>query len=144
MSYISPLNITEDALVSALGTEADLATYNISKGAANTELQLPSIIVSCENASYPSAIPEGYGNYLCKVSVGIFNNVDDDTLDKHREAAQNVLGVLTDLAVIKTAYSNLGDALCYDTTITSVDEGRGDRAWITTINVEVLIVVNPI
>jgi hypothetical protein len=144
MSYISPLNITEDALVAALATEADLSTFNINKGASNAELKLPSIIVSCESASYPSAIPAGYGNYMCKVSVGIFNNVDDDTQDKHREAAQNVLGVLNNLVAVKAAYEDGGDAFCYDTTITGVDEGRGDRAWITTINVDVLIVVNPI
>jgi len=35
MSYISPLNITEDALVAALATEADLSTFNINKGASN-------------------------------------------------------------------------------------------------------------
>jgi len=81
---------------------------------------------------------------MCKVSVGIFNNVDDDTQDKHREAAQNVLGVLNNLVAVKAAYEDGGDAFCYDTTITGVDEGRGDRAWITTINVDVLIVVNPI
>jgi hypothetical protein len=135
----SPLNITEDAIAAVLDAEASLAGYSVFKGQAATELELPSIIVSCESAAYPGDLPQGLGNYVCKVSIGIFNSIDDDTLNIHREGSQNVMGVMNSLATIKTSFTTIGDATCYDVTQTSLDEGRGERAFLTTLAFDVLI-----
>jgi hypothetical protein len=135
----SPLNITEDALAAVLDAEAALAGYTIFKGQAATELELPSIIVSCESAAYPGEISQGLGNYVCKVNIGIFNSIDDDTIATHREASQDVMGLMNDLATIKASFVTIGDATCYDVTQTSLDEGRGERAFMTTLAFDVLI-----
>jgi len=139
----SPLNIIEDALVAALTAEAGLSAFTKFKGEAATELTLPSIIVSCENAQQAPDIAQGLGNYLCRVSVGVFSSLDDETLTTHRNATQDVMGVLDDVPVIKAAFTAIGDASCYDTTLNSIDEGRGDRAYMTTLNYDVLIVLPP-
>lgn len=141
MATKSVLNIVEDALVVALATEADLSAYNKLKGQSVTDIAYPSIIVACENASYPPGLAQGLGNYLCKVSVGIFTQIDTSTLTTHRTAVQNTMGVLDTVATVKAAFVSLGDGTAYDTTLTSMDEGRGDRAFVTTLNYDVLMVL---
>lgn len=141
MATKSVLNIVEDALVVALATEADLSAYNKLKGQSVTDIAYPSIIVACENASYPPGLAQGLGNYLCKVSVGIFTQIDTSTLTAHRTAVQNTMGVLDTVATVKAAFVSLGDGTAYDTTLTSMDEGRGDRAFVTTLNYDVLMVL---
>ena len=139
----SPLNIIEDALAAALSAEPGLSGFTVFKGEAATDLTLPSIIVSCENAQLHPEIAQGLGNYLCKVSVGVFNSLDDDTLTTHRNATQDVMGVLDNVTTIKAAFTAIGDASCYDTSLTSITEGRGDRAFMTSLDYEVLIVLPP-
>jgi hypothetical protein len=95
--------------------------------------------VSCESAAYPGEISQGLGNYVCKVSIGIFNSIDDDDIETHREGSQDVMGLMNDLATIKASYVTIGDATCYDVTQTSLDEGRGERAFMTTLAFDVLI-----
>jgi hypothetical protein len=141
MATKSVLNIVEDALVVALATEADLSAYNKLKGQSVTDIAYPSIIVACENASYPPGLAQGLGNYLCKVSVGIFTQIDTSTLTAHRTAVQNTMGVLDTVATVKAAFVSLNDGTAYDTTLTSMDEGRGDRAFVTTLNYDVLMVL---
>ena len=143
MATKSVLNIVEDALVIALATDADLSAYNKLKGQSVTDIAYPSIIVACENASYPPGLAQGLGNYLCKVSVGIFTQIDTSTLTTHRTAVQNTMGVLDTVATVKAAFVSLGDGTAYDTTLTSMDEGRGDRAFVTTLNYDVLMVLPP-
>ncbi len=144
MSIKSPLSIIEDALAAKLTAEASLASYHISNGETADELQLPSIIVSCESASYPTGFAQGLGNYLCQVSIGVFTQLDDTPRATHRAAVQDVLGSLSDLPGLKTVFTTQGDASCYDITLTGLQEGRGDRCFDTTLNFEVLIVLSPV
>jgi hypothetical protein len=139
MASKSPLNITEDALAAAIDAEASLKGFQVFKGQAATELHLPSIIISCDGATYPADLPQGFGNYVCRVTIGIFNSCDDDTLATHREASQNVMGLMNDLATIKASFTTLGDATCYDVTQTSLDPDRNDRAFTTSLGFDVLI-----
>jgi len=141
MASKSPLNITEDALTAALVAEASLAAYHITKGQTSEELTLPSIVVSCESASYPQGLAQGLGNYVCRVSIGIFTQIDDQTLTDHRTAAQDVMGTLNDLVTIKASFATLGDGYCYDCTQTDLTEGRGDRCFMTTLGFDVLMVL---
>lgn len=135
----SPLNIVEDALAAAIDAEASLNGFQIFKGQSATELHLPSIIISCDGAAYPAELPQGLGNYVCRVTIGIFNSVDDDTIDTHREASQNVMGLMSNLATIKASFTAIGDATCYDVTQTSLDPDRNDRAYTTSLGFDVLI-----
>ena len=145
MGTKSPLNIVENALVAVLGTEMDLASYSVHNGQSKDMLDDPKqIIVACENASFPSDLPQGLGNYVCRVSVGVFTQIDDCTLADHREAVQNVIGVLDDQSLVKTSFAGIGDATAYNCLLSGgMDEGRGDRSFMTSMTFEVKIVLAP-
>lgn len=144
MTIKSPLSIVEDALAAKLTTEATLSSYHITNGETAEDLQLPSIIVSCESASYPTGFAQGMGNYNCSVSIGVFTQIDDTPRTTHRSAVQDVLGSLTNLPAIKTVFNIQGDASCYDVTLTGLQEGRGDRCYDTTLTFEVLICLSAV
>lgn len=142
MGTKSPLNIVEDALHAVLVDETDLSGFGIFKGASTDKLTLPSIVVSCESASVPNDMPLGYGNYVCSVSVGVFTQIDEtNSLSDHREAVQNVIGVLDDQTKVKTKFATIGDASAYNCLFQSMDEGRGDRSFMTTITFEIKMVL---
>ena len=50
---------------------------------------------------------------------------------------------MQDLTAIKAAFVAGGDALCYDITPTSEDEGVNERSWASVFSYDVLVVVNP-
>lgn len=141
MSSKSPINITEEAITTALQSVTDLAGYTITNGQSDGELILPSIVVSCESASYPAGLAQGLGNYLCRVSIGVFTNVDDATQANHQTAVQNVTGQIDDLATLKGFFTAIDAAGCYDATLTDLSAGRGDRCFMTTMAYDVLMVL---
>jgi hypothetical protein len=141
MSVKSPINITEEALTTALQSITSLSAYSITNGQSDGELVLPSIVVSCESASFPQGLAQGLGNYLCRVSVGVFTNADDKTQEDHQTAVQDVTGKLDDLAAIKASFTAIQGGSCYDCTMTDLTPGRGDRCFMTTLAYEVLMVL---
>lgn len=144
MSIKSPLSIVEDAFAARLAAETSLAAYHITNGESADELQLPSIVVACESAAYPTGFAQGLGNYNCQVSIGVFTQIDDTPRAQHRAAVQDVLGVLDDLASVKAVFTTQGDASCYDVTFAGMNEGRGERCFDTTLTFEVLIVLSAV
>ena len=144
MSIKSPLSIIEDALAAKLKAETSLAAYHINNGETAEELQLPSIVVACESASYPTGFAQGLGNYNCQVSIGVFTQIDDTPRATHRAAVQDVLGSLDDLPGLKAVFTAQGDASCYDITLTGLQEGRGERCFDSTLTFEVLIVLSAV
>lgn len=121
--------IVEAALVSHLSAQTELSGVNIEKGIEVDKMQLPTIVVSCENVANPPDLPEGLGNYACTVNIGTFTSTDEaSALTVHRARAAAVLGAMQDVATIKTVFTNGGDATCYDVVFQSVDQSNGDRA----------------
>ena len=141
MASKSPINITETALTAALQSVTSLASYTITNGQSDGELVMPSIVVSCESASFPPGFAQGMGNYLCRVSVGVFTNVDDNTQDDHQTAVQDVTGMLDDLASIRASFTATQGGYCYDCTMTDLTPGRGDRCFMTSLAYDVLMVL---
>jgi hypothetical protein len=142
MATKSILDIIESAIVANLAAEADLAAYQIRAAAQADKIDQPdNIIVACESAGPPPGLAQGLGNYLCRVSVGVFTQIDSGSLSAHRTACQNVQGRLEDQAGIKASFAAIGDAAAYYTDLGSIDEGRGDRAFMTTLNFEILVVL---
>jgi hypothetical protein len=139
----SPLNIVEDAITAALKAEASLSAFTIYRGEETSELTLPSIVVSCENAQLAPDIAQGLGNYLCRVSLGVINNIDDNTETTHRNATQEVMAIVDDVTKIKAAFTTIGDGSCYDTTLTAINYKPGDRAFTTSLEYDVLMVLPP-
>jgi hypothetical protein len=142
MGTKSILDIIESALVAHLQGETDLAAYQIRAAAQADKIDQPdNLIVACESAGAPPGLAQGMGNYLCRVSVGIFTQIDSGSLSAHRAACQNAQGRLEDEPGVKAAFAAIGDASCYYCDMTSFDEGRGDRAFMTTLNFELLVVL---
>lgn len=143
MGTKSPLNIVEDAVGYALTQAPELSGYTIHKGQAIDTLEVPSIIVACESISL--AIPQGLGNYVTVVSVGIFTSIDGATpLPTHRAAAQIVMSVLDNVTSIRAGFAVAADATCYDSLMTGMETGRGDRAFMTTLNYNVSICLSSV
>lgn len=121
--------IVETALVAQLAAQTELSGVNIEKGIEVDKMQLPTVVVSCENVTNAPDLPEGLGNYLCTVNVATFTSADESSaLTVHRARSAAVLGALQDVAAIKTLFTSGGDATCYDVTFQSVDQSNGDRA----------------
>lgn len=121
--------IVESALVAHLAAQTELAGTNIEKGIEVDVQALPTVIVSCEGVGNMAELPEGLGNYLCNVQVGVFTSADaTSALSGHRDRCAAVLGALQDVAGIKAVFASQGDATCYDISYQSHDDNRGDRA----------------
>jgi hypothetical protein len=145
MGTKSPLNITEDAIAYALSQATELSGVTIYKGQSADTLELPSVIVSCEGVSFPSDVPRGYGNYIAQVKVGVFTSIDGATaLADHRNVCQIVMSVLDNVVSVKAGFTNYGDASAYDSLMTSIDTGQGDRAYMTSLNYNVTIVLSSV
>jgi len=143
MGTISVRHITEGVLDTYLTAESGLAGVAVYTG-DNAEINvLPKCVVLCDAARAPAELPEGLGNFHCSVRVTIFSNADDTTLTAHRARVAAVAGAMADISAIKAAFVAGGDALCYDVTPESEDEGRDDRSWASVLSFDVFVVVNP-
>jgi hypothetical protein len=143
MGTISVRHITEGVLDTYLTAESGLAGVAVYTG-DNAEINvLPKCVVLCDAARAPAELPEGLGNFHCSVRVTLFSNADDTTLTAHRARVAAVAGAMADIPAIKAAFVAGGDALCYDVTPESEDEGRDDRSWASVLSFDVFVVVNP-
>lgn len=143
MGTISVRHITEGVLDAYLSADDGLAGVAVYTG-DNAEVNvLPKCVVLCDSARAPSELPEGLGNFHCSVRITIFSNADDTTLSQHRARVAAVAGAMSDISAIKTAFVAGGDALCYDVTPETEDEGRDERSWASVLAYDVFVVVNP-
>jgi hypothetical protein len=106
-------------------------------------MTLPKLVILCESARTPSDLPEGLGNYSCSVRMTLFSNADDTTLTDHRARCAGLTGAMSieNLPGIKTAFTNSGDATCYDVTPQNEDEGVDERSWATVFSYDVIVVL---
>ena len=106
-------------------------------------MTLPKLVILCESARTPNDLPEGLGNYSCSVRMTLFSNADDTTLTDHRARCAGLTGAMSvdSLPGIKTAFTNSGDASCYDVTVQSEDEGVDERSWATSFTFDVMVVL---
>lgn len=143
MGTISVRHITEGVLDAYLSADDGLAGVAVYTG-DNAEVNvLPKCVVLCDSARAPSELPEGLGNFHCSVRITIFSNADDTTLSQHRARVAAVAGAMSDISAIKAAFVAGGDALCYDVTPETEDEGRDERSWASVLAYDVFVVVNP-
>lgn len=143
MGTISVRHITEGVLDTYLTAESGLAGVAVYTG-DNAEINvLPKCVVLCDAARAPAELPEGLGNFHCSVRVTIFSNADDTTLTAHRARVAAAAGAMSNISAIKAAFVAGGDALCYDVTPESEDEGRDERSWASVLTFDVFVVVNP-
>ena len=143
MGTISVRHITEGVLDTYLTAESGLAGVAVYTG-DNAEINvLPKCVVLCDAARAPAELPEGLGNFHCSVRVTIFSNADDTTLTAHRARVAAAAGAMSNISAIKAAFVAGGDAICYDVTPESEDEGRDERSWASVLTFDVFVVVNP-
>ena len=136
-------HIVEQVLKTYLSTETGLTGVSLYTGDSADVMTLPKLVILCESARTPNDLPEGLGNYLCSVRMTLFSNTDDTTLTDHRARCAGLAGSMSrdSLSAIKTAFTNSGDATCYDVTIQNEDEGVDERSWATVFSYDVLVVL---
>ena len=136
-------HIVEQVLKTYLSTETGLTGVSLYTGDSADIMTLPKLVILCESARTPSDLPEGLGNYSCSVRMTLFSNADDTTLTDHRARCAGLAGSMSrdSLPGIKTAFTNSGDATCYDVTIQNEDEGVDERSWATVFSYDVLVVL---
>lgn len=143
MGYKSARHICESVLATYLSSQTELAGVSFYTGDSADTNVLPKAVVLCDSAQTPNGIPQGLGNYNCGVRVTVFDSADDTTLSQHRERCAAIAGAMQELALIQAAFAAGGDALCYDVTPLSEDEGVNERSWASAFAYDVLVVVNP-
>ena len=143
MGTLSIRHIVEATLATYLSTQTGLTTIQFLTGDSAVTQTLPKAVVLCDSARTPADLPEGLGNFDCSVRITLFSNADDTTLADHRARCAAISGNMNDLASIQAAFSATGDALCYDVTVRSEDEGIDERSWATSFAYDVLTVLNP-
>jgi hypothetical protein len=136
-------HICEETLATYLAAQAGLAGIVFLTGDSAATQTLPKAVVLCDSASTPGDLPEGLGNFSCSVRITLFSNADDTTLATHRERCAELSGNMADLDSIQAAFASTGDALCYDVTVRSEDEGIDERSWATSFAYDVLTVLAP-
>jgi len=136
-------HIVEQVLKTYLSTETGLTGVSLYTGDSSEVMTLPKLVILCESARTPSDLPEGLGNYSCSVRMTLFSNADDTTLTDHRARCAGLTGAMSvdSLPGIKTAFTNSGDATCYDVTPQSEDEGVDERSWATVFTYDVIVVL---
>ena len=134
-------HICESTLATYLSTQTGLTTVSFLTGDNATIQTLPKAVVLCESARAPADLPEGEGNFSCSVRITLFSNADDTTLADHRARCAALSGNMRDLTSIKAAFVASTDALCYDVSIMSEDEGIDERSWATSFSFDVLVVL---
>lgn len=135
--------IVEAVLATYLSSQTELAGVHIYKGDTAETALLPKAIVLCDSARTPNSFPDGLGNYSCSVRITVFSSADDNTLAEHRERCACVAGFMQDIPAIQAGFVASGDALCYDVSPLSEDEGVNERSWASVFTYEVIVVVNP-
>jgi hypothetical protein len=140
---LSIRHIVEATLANYLSTQTGLTAIQFLTGDSAVTQTLPKAVVLCDSARTPADLPEGLGNFDCSVRITLFSNADDTTLADHRARCAALSGNMNDLASIQAAFAGTGDALCYDVTVRSEDEGIDERSWATSFAYDVLTVLNP-
>ena len=143
MGTLSIRHIVEATLANYLSTQTGLTAIQFLTGDSAVTQTLPKAVVLCDSARTPADLPEGLGNFDCSVRITLFSNADDTTLADHRARCAALSGNMNDLASIQAAFAGTGDALCYDVTVRSEDEGIDERSWATSFAYDVLTVLNP-
>ena len=136
-------HIVEGTLATYLTSQAGLAGVAILTGDSAATQTLPKAVVLCDSARAPGDLQEGLGNYDCSVRVTLFSNADDTTLAVHRERCAALSDCMKSVGLIQAAFATGGDALCYDVTYRSEDEGIDERSWATSFAFDILTCLNP-
>ena len=135
--------IVESACVTHLGNQG-LSSYQIEPGLSVDTLNPPFVVASAENVAPMAGIVQVLGNYAVTVAVMVMTPTDDtSSLANHRAAVEKVMSAFDDVTGLKAVFTAAGDASAYDCTLQSVDDGRGDRTFGTTVTYLVECVLAP-
>jgi|GEM_PF-821871 len=136
-------HIVEGTLATYLTAQAGLAGVAILTGDSAATQTLPKAVVLCDSARAPGDLPEGLGNFDCSVRITLFSNADDTALAVHRARCAALSDCMRSVGLIQDAFAVTGDALCYDVTYRSEDEGIDERSWATSFAFDILTCLNP-
>jgi hypothetical protein len=136
-------HVVESTIATYLSTQSGLTGVAILTGDSAVTQTLPKAVVLCDSARAPGDLQDGLGNYDCSVRVTLFSNADDTTLAVHRERCAALSDCMKSVGLIQDAFAVTGDALCYDVTYRSEDEGIDERSWATSFAFDILTCLDP-
>lgn len=136
-------HVVESVVAGYLAADAGLAGVNVYKGDSSDVMVLPKIIVLCDSARAAPGLGDPLGNYVCGLRISVVSNADDTSLTTHRQRCAQLVGAMTDTTTLGTAFSTDGQALFYDCTVASENEGVDERSWVTAYSYELLACLNP-
>jgi hypothetical protein len=118
---------------------------NIYPGDSTADAVMPKVVVVCDSANTPAGLPDGLGNYDCQVRCVLHDNANDVTLTTHRARAAAMVATLADLDAMTSQFATQGDALLYDVTVVSEDQGLDEQtgSWATVLRLSVVCVLAP-
>lgn len=136
--------IVEAACVAHLNAQSISAGVQILPGLNTAVVDPPFVVASVEAVGQIPDIPQGLGNYACTLQVMVMSPSDEaNSLADHRALGEKVASAFADIAGLKAVFVSQGDATCYDVTLQSIDDGRGERTFGTTFSYEVLACLAP-
>lgn len=143
MGFKSIREIVETAVVTHLGNQG-LTGVQIVPGVSATLNTLPIVVASVESVSDIPEIAQGLGNFRCNLTVMVVTETDEATSTAlHRERTEKAMSAMQDAAGLAAIFTTQGDASMYSVDFRSMEDGRGERTFGTSLNYELKAVLAP-
>lgn len=143
MGYKSIREIVETAAVTHLGNQV-LTGVQVLPGVSATINTLPVVVASVDSVSDIPEIAQGLGNFRCTLTVMVVTETDEaSSASVHRERTEKVMSAFQDAAGLAAVFTAGGDATLYSCDFRSMEDGRGERTFGTSLVYEVKAVLAP-
>ena len=143
-SVYSIRHVIESVTAAYLAADSGLAGVNIYKGDSSDVMVLPKAIVLCDSARGAFSSGGDLGNYSASLRISVVSNADDTTLTGHRERCAQLVGAMTNVSALQSAFTNDDQAHLYDATVASENEGVDERSWVTAYAFDLVAVLDPL
>lgn len=143
MGFKSIREIVETAVVAHLNNQG-LTGVQIVPGVSATLNTLPIVVASVESVSDIPEIAQGLGNFRCNLTVMVVTETDEATSAAlHRERTEKAMSAMQDSTGLASIFTSQGDATMYSVDFRSMEDGRGERTFGTSLTYELKAVLAP-
>lgn len=143
MGLKSIREIVETAVVAHLNNQG-LTGVQVVPGISAVINTLPIVVASVESVGDIPEIAQGLGNFRCTLTVMIATETDEaNSGAAHRERTEKVMSAMQDATTLAGVFTTQADASMYSVDFRTMDDGRGDRTFGTSIGYELKVVLAP-
>lgn len=143
MGYKSIREIVETAVVAHLNNQV-LTGVQVVPGVSAALNTLPIVVASVESIADIPEIAQGLGNFRCNLTVMVVTETDEtDSASLHRERSEKVMSAMQDATGLAAIFTSQGDASMYSVDFRSMEDGRGERTFGTSLTYELKAVLAP-